>query len=277
MSKKSILSVFFVSLASLVLYFIYSSSLEQRVAPENSSAKTVAKLAKGQASSRAVESKKNLLSLDVLLDDTDKTLENEAKIINHSNIIKGLITVRFFSENGYENIQKEDLMQLLQTLVLDSYYTNELGLGNSPSNPTIGVTSIDADLIPDPDNLSRFLKKDYVEFLRENVKRASNTLGSDMETNEIKAAFIPLAESLLRRKAHSDVSFNFLLRKYLLSNNFSVQEKTTFVEEFLLAGDFGLAKRALEFFHDGAVKVDTSEDSRLIEMTSEKIVEELRK
>lgn len=276
MSKKIIVVLFLLLIALGITYFWGFFETDKRLLSSKYSDGSSDNKSKSFLISGDPDIMSTALSIDEFLNESDRSPENKLRLQNHSNFLNSVIRIRHLKENNYSTIEKEDLVLIVQTLIFDAYMTNELRLGNIPTEQIEDWNSIRIDLLPVVDNLSKSLREDYVKYLREKIIRASTVLDENI-ASELVGHFRTFSDLIFERKQHSDVTFQVLLKSYLRSSEYSTESKVKFVQQFLDAGDLSFARRALEFFQDDAFKVENNEGADVVNEISDKIKMELDK
>lgn len=217
------------------------------------------------------------LSVDNLLDESDRTEKNKQVIQNHNNLVEIFKDLKVLRKDKNKVVTKEQLTKWVQFLIYDAHLSNELGFNNEPDVSFSDFQTLRNDLIPSEDNLSRLLNPDYIKALRSLAEQLSNI---DTRTNperalkSLAARTIDLAK---RRKEQSEIFYLTLMHKYFPSQDYTMAQKISFAEQFVDAGDMKLAKYTMEYFQDSIDLPENQKDKYAIQQLIIKIQDGLIK
>jgi len=201
----------------------------------------------GELRSQPVGARK--LSVEDLIDVEDRTEINRLYIDNHNALVAALRKIDEAENAGRDiDFQLQVLVKMLQAVVNDIYFTNEVYHGRIPLDRVTDVGVLDLSRLPVTSSLHERIPVYYLDKIINLSVRLKNATPGKITQGEVKIMLREVKRLVLKRKEQSDVFFLTYMKKYYPSNKYSIEEKIRFARSFIDSGDRKLVKYSIKPF-----------------------------
>lgn len=222
--------------------------LKQASEPFNKSDVVIGNEINVQEPSQLMEEVVPILSAEQLLDEQDKTERNKLIISSHWNLLSSINTINDLTKNRSKAPSFQQLASAAQTIVQNLHIRNEIALGNIAVVDWDDLQILTPELVPEKPMSKAYISTKELKGINKIIESLSSIDEYSLIESEAWSIAKQIRDVAVISKDYSDGYYIEQIRKYLSSDEYSLEQKINFSRNFLAARDWELSKFIYQYF-----------------------------